>query len=653
MGGRGGMCKERLLRILAFVSIALIIILLCAAPALAAVSGFVTSGSDGELYEYDYAVLLDAYVSLILGAAAPVYADYSQKSMYAFLDDQNGYVDYSDVLDAYVKAILDSRGFDVNRYTAGAGALKASMPGEVYVVAQDSGGKLTYTKKILQIAGDVVAAMKAVNAATSATAMKTALCAYEDVLALNLNRYSLTAGEQEALGGRLLALKPFASAGELQRILQVMVIAIRGGFTVQYTPYSCTLGAMVDKQMAVNPQTDRYGGGWKSARREDVTYFLDPYNFLDMEYGGSAAGSVRITADPNLKLRQRPTTASPQIQDDGGGLLSAWKGEVFAILGQAGAEAGTEAGTEGTWYRIKVRGKEGWVCGKYCQLTGDTLSLSPMFQFLLLSGSAGTTVADLNKILAGKGILSGKGQAFMEAAGNNNINEIFLVSLGLHESGNGTSELATGIDVADRDSLYPGAGGTYTRAARVKSGVSSLTVRQGPTTASGPLVDAAGNAVAIGPSSEYTVLGEQAAAEGTLPETAGIWYRIRVGAAEGWVCGAHVNVTTYVRVYNMFGIGAYDDNPKGNGAAKAYAERWLTPEAAILGGARFAASNYINRPSNAQDTLYKMRWNPQSPATHQYATDIGWASKQVPRIKELYDQVGTCHLTFDIPRYRE
>lgn len=646
------MRKERYLKVLVLVSTALIVILLSASTAVAAVTGFVTSGSDGELYEYDYNVLLDSYVSLILGSAAPVYSDYSKKKMYAFLDETNGYIDYNDVLDAYVKAILDNRSFDTNKYTAGTAARKATMPGQVYVVTQNSSGRLAYTKKILKTTADVVAALKAVNAASSAAAMKKALLDYEDPLELNLNRYSLNSGELDALASRLLPLKTFDTVGELQRILHVTVIAIRGNLTINHTRYSYTLSGMTDKQMTVNPQTDLYGGGWKSARRDDVAYYLDPYNFIDMEYGGSAGGSIRITADPNLRVRQRPTTASPQLKDDGGTLLSVWNGQVYAILGQARAEAGTEAGTEGTWYKIRIKGKEGWVCGKYCQITGGSLSISSMFQFLRLSGSAGTTVADLNKILNGKGILSGRGGAFMEAAGNNKINEIFLVSLALHESGNGKSDLAIGAcEVEDKKNYYPGMGGEYTRKAQITA--DELSVRERPTTESQPLKDAANNEIKVNRNDSFNILAEQNGEKGTASGSEGPWYRIKVGGKEGWICGAYVKVRVLVRVYNMFGIGATDDNPNGKGAQYAYDECWFTPEAAILGGAKFAASYYVNRPSNPQDTLYKMRWNPQSPATHQYATDIGWAAKQVPRIRDLYDQVGTYNLTFDIPRYKE
>jgi beta-N-acetylglucosaminidase len=106
-------------------------------------------------------------------------------------------------------------------------------------------------------------------------------------------------------------------------------------------------------------------------------------------------------------------------------------------------------------------------------------------------------------------------------------------------------------------------------------------------------------------------------------------------------------------VYNMFGIGAVDEDPINKGAQYAYDRGWFTPEAAIIGGAQFTSLNYIHHSTYKQDTLYKMRWNPASPGSHQYATDIGWAAKQVKRIKELYEMCDTYVLRFDLPRYKK
>ncbi|WP_404455667.1 S-layer homology domain-containing protein [Virgibacillus necropolis] len=73
---------------------------------------------------------------------------------------------------------------------------------------------------------------------------------------------------------------------------------------------------------------------------------------------------------------------------------------------------------------------------------------SSYLQFLSLSQSTGLKVQELNeKVLAGKGILEGHADAFIEAGQRYGINEVYLISHALHETGNGTSKLATGIKV--------------------------------------------------------------------------------------------------------------------------------------------------------------------------------------------------------------
>ncbi|WP_462419724.1 N-acetylglucosaminidase [Salinicoccus sp. Marseille-QA3877] len=81
-------------------------------------------------------------------------------------------------------------------------------------------------------------------------------------------------------------------------------------------------------------------------------------------------------------------------------------------------------------------------------------------------------------------------------------------------------------------------------------------------------------------------------------------------------------VETDQTYYNFFGIGAFDKQAVEAGSSYAEQEGWTSPEAAIIGGAEFISNNYVN---NYQNTLYKMRWNPEKPGTHQYATDIRWS----------------------------
>ncbi len=106
------------------------------------------------------------------------------------------------------------------------------------------------------------------------------------------------------------------------------------------------------------------------------------------------------------------------------------------------------------------------------------------------------------------------------------------------------------------------------------------------------------------------------------------------------------------KVYNMYGIGAVDGTAIESGAQYAYKMGWDTPEKAIEGGAKWISENYINDEKYHQNTLYKMRWNPDIPGTHQYATDIAWAINQAPAIKEMYDNFPNAKLTFDIPEYQ-
>ncbi|RYL94365.1 hypothetical protein EWI07_05950 [Sporolactobacillus sp. THM7-4] len=110
-----------------------------------------------------------------------------------------------------------------------------------------------------------------------------------------------------------------------------------------------------------------------------------------------------------------------------------------------------------------------------------------------------------------------------------------------------------------------------------------------------------------------------------------------------------------VKVYNMFGIGAFDVDPRNGGAALAYMNGWTTPHKAIEGGAVWIAQHYIYNSIYRQDTLYKMRWNPEAlvmgSATHQYATDVGWAVNQTPNIAKMYKMIKTYNIIYDVPQF--
>jgi mannosyl-glycoprotein endo-beta-N-acetylglucosaminidase len=104
-------------------------------------------------------------------------------------------------------------------------------------------------------------------------------------------------------------------------------------------------------------------------------------------------------------------------------------------------------------------------------------------------------------------------------------------------------------------------------------------------------------------------------------------------------------------VYNLFAIGAYDSDPDRLGSEYAYEKGWFSLEEALLGGATYISSGYINSTKYNQNTLYKMRYN-VNVTWHQYSTDIGWAYKQIKNIKYLFDTVNGAKPIFEIPVYK-
>ncbi len=102
--------------------------------------------------------------------------------------------------------------------------------------------------------------------------------------------------------------------------------------------------------------------------------------------------------------------------------------------------------------------------------------------------------------------------------------------------------------------------------------------------------------------------------------------------------------------YNMYGVGAVDGVAVSEGTRFAAQNHWNTPEAAIIGGAEFTSRNYFSR---GQNTLYKMRWNPDSPGRHQYATAINWAETQTGIIYKMAINSPNNTIYFDYPVYAE
>lgn len=322
--------------------------------------------------------------------------------------------------------------------------------------------------------------------------------------------------------------------GRVGHVLKEEVIV---GPIINHVNYANTLNDVLLTQMTRSPQTDLY--------KTQASYVHKNYITINPEI--PTEGLVNSSS---LNVRELPKDDSWII----GKLLKDAKVKIIS--------------TNGEWHQIQYGP---WKNAKQPDVQS---ALNPnliksestdFYQFLVLSKNAGMRPTDLdNKILYDKGTLANKGRIFVNASYEYNINEVYLISHALLETGNGKSALASGVLVS-----------------QVKG-----------------------------------------------------------------------KIVPPKKVYNMFGIRAIDSCPLTCGAEYAYEQGWFTPELAITGGAKFISEQYVNHPIYKQDTLYKMRWNPNMPGNHQYATDIGWAKKQVPNIKKLYDLIDQHTLYFEVPHYK-
>ena len=136
-----------------------------------------------------------------------------------------------------------------------------------------------------------------------------------------------------------------------------------------------------------------------------------------------------------------------------------------------------------------------------------------------------------------------------------------------------------------------------------------------------------------------------------------------------WGCSklAQGSVSGYEGYLNFYGIGAYDIDPYNGGAALAQKNDWSSPDAAILGAAKWISQNYVHptvpssQVSGAQNTLWRMRWDvrraiAEGAAWHQYATAGHWATS----IANLMSQFYVCQgiktqdtgLRYEVPQFQ-
>ncbi len=104
------------------------------------------------------------------------------------------------------------------------------------------------------------------------------------------------------------------------------------------------------------------------------------------------------------------------------------------------------------------------------------------------------------------------------------------------------------------------------------------------------------------------------------------------------------------KVYNLYGIKAYDSDPVTGATSYAYYRGWTSVDKAIYGAAKFIKTNYFQaKPS--QNTIFKFRYNPSN-MNHQYATDP-WYSEKIAQRMLLFSRcyAKTALFTYDYPKY--
>jgi mannosyl-glycoprotein endo-beta-N-acetylglucosaminidase len=425
----------------------------------------------------------------------------------------------------------------------------------------------------------------------------------------------------------LIINTPGVENGIVEEARAYLVYAVQGvrltSKTINYTTFNTTLTNALNTQMGLNPppQTDQYrtafihssladkiergvitGNGVNLRSAPDHTVSNVVVNVpqgtivvVEAEVRGTSVGGntlwyrmnynnqtlfahsslVNVTQVGVVKstatLRHQATTNSHSI-----GTVSSNTELVIRSSVKGNVVSGSDA-----WYEVHI--SYAW---RNAAPTDVINYLDPskqdQYQHLVLTSSIGIFITDaqLNaNILNGKGILAGRGKAFIDAGNQFSVNQAYLLAHAILETGHGTSRLATGVYVDRNGNTYRDANGVL-------------------------ITD-----------------------KNLLPNEA-------------------------VMVYNMYGIAAFDNNPLNGGARYAFQQGWDTPEKAIIGGAKWISERYIHNPTHHQNTVYKMRWNPNRPGINQYATDMAWASKQLKIMKDVLNLSDAIPLVFDISQYK-
>ena len=322
-----------------------------------------------------------------------------------------------------------------------------------------------------------------------------------------------------------------------------------------------------------------------------------------------------VTASKGLNVRKEANTSSQIV-----GILNS--GESVEILGE-----------ENGFYKITYKGQEAYASKNYINIFDGNSTVNPgldignasktnygvslneyiklqqrnnpsnysysefekyinpakannKLQFLRIDKFRSVNVSGLSSRLSNKGVLTGQGQAFVNAAKAFNIDPIYLVAQCLHETGNGTSKLAKGVtitEIADE---------------------------------SRPIYN--GNGQLVG----YHMI--------KLPKPVTVYNLFGIGAKDN--------------------SSVFPNRALILGTTYAYNRGWTSIENAIKGAAEFVSLNYVHSSRYGQNTLYKMRYNQNvSNIWHQYATTPWYASSIADIMRGYQDLYLENNFTFDVP----
>ena len=322
-----------------------------------------------------------------------------------------------------------------------------------------------------------------------------------------------------------------------------------------------------------------------------------------------------VTASKGLNVRKEANTSSQIV-----GILNS--GESVEILGE-----------ENGFYKITYKGQEAYASKNYINIFDGNSNVNPgldignasktnygvslneyiklqqrnnpsnysysefekyinpakannKLQFLRIDKFRSVNVSGLSSRLSNKGVLTGQGQAFVNAAKAFNIDPIYLVAQCLHETGNGTSKLAKGVtitEIADESRpIYNGNGQL--------AGYHMIKLSK--------------------PVTVYNLFG--------------------IGAKDN--------------------SSVFPNRALILGTTYAYNRGWTSIENAIKGAAEFVSLNYVHSSRYGQNTLYKMRYNQNvSNIWHQYATTPWYASSIADIMRGYQDLYLENNFTFDVP----